>query len=179
MGGLLIFIGLIIFAVGLYKLVNKKSKTAKKTKWMILGAGVLVMLVGTIMAGNANVANQKKLDSTPTSAEQAKPTLSVLAASNIEKMSGLDGVKINDSDIENVVYQGKRKDKASGKIYNHVYYMIGKYRYNGRQTGFNMTFNFDRNNIRDSDVKYQVLQYGNDDSSMSGTFTSDLSAGTE
>lgn len=179
MGGLLIFIGLIIFAVGLYKLVNKKSKTAKKTKWMIFGAGVLVMLVGTIMAGNANVANQKKLDSTPTSAEQAKPTLSVLAASNIEKMSGLDGVKINDSDIENVVYQGKRKDKATGKIYKHVYYMIGKYRYNGRQTGFNMTFNFDRNNIRDSDVKYQVLQYGNDDSSMSGTFTSDLSADTE
>lgn len=179
MGIFLILVGLILFMVGIFKLLNKKSKTAKKTKWMIFGAGVLVMLIGTITTGNASVANQKKLDSTPTSAEQAKPTLAALAASNIEKMSGLDGVKVNDSDIENVVYQGKRKDKATGKIYKHVYYMIGKYRYNGRQTGFNMTFNFDRNNIRDSNVKYQVLQYGNDDSSMSGTFTSDLSADTE
>lgn len=179
MGGLLIFIGLVLFVVGLFKLLYKKSKTAKKTKWLIFAAGIVVMLIGTIMAGNASVANQKELDSTPTSAEQAKPTLSTLAASNIEKMSGLDGVKVNDSDIENIVYQGKRKDKATGKIYKHVYYMIGKYRYNGRQTGFNMTFNFDRNNIQDSDVKYQVLQYGNDDSSMSGTFTSDLSADTE
>ncbi len=62
MGELLIFIGLVLFVVGLFKLLYKKSKTAKKTKWLIFAAGIVLMIAGTGMTGNSSVDKDTNTD---------------------------------------------------------------------------------------------------------------------
>lgn len=171
MGGLLIFIGLIIFAVGLYKLLNKKSKTAKKSKWLIFGAGIVIMLVGTVMTGNASVAK----DNTPTNAKEAKPTLRVDAVKYIEQQLSVSGVTVSDADLSDVIYQGERKDKQTGKIYKHVYYMNGKFELNGAEYDFNMSVNYNTDNIKSDDAARQLIQFGNT-VNTSANITPDLSA---
>lgn len=87
MGGLLIFIGLVLFMVGLFKLLYKKSKTAKKTKWLIFVAGIVLMIAGTGMAGNSSVDKD-------TNTEVSIPSQSSSSAVEI-KQSIVDELKID------------------------------------------------------------------------------------
>ena len=171
MGVFLILVGLILFMVGIFKLLNKNSNTSKKSKWLIFGAGIVVILVGTVMTGNASVAKDK----TPTSAKEAKPALRVDAVKYIEQQLSVSGVTVSDADLADVIYQGARKDKQTGKIYKHVYYMNGKFELNGAEYDFNMSVNYNMNNIKSNDAARQLIQFGNT-MNTSANITPDLSA---
>lgn len=167
--GLVFFISTILLVVFIILGLVKNHKFNKKT-WLWLVVIALSMVVGV----SSTKTSEKNQNSTTnvSNVKDATPTIMALSQSNIEKLSKLDGVKINVGDIK-VKNLGERKNKTTGEVYHHVYYANGNYRYNGHIYGYNMTFNFDSADVKNA--KYQVIQYGNDGTKV-GTFETDLSA---
>lgn len=162
-------VSIVAFIVFVILGLVKNRKINKKT-WLWLVAVVVSMIIGATTAKTPE--NNQSEPKKSSSVKDATPTIMALSQSNIEKLSKLDGVKINVGDIK-VKNLGERKNKTTGEVYHHVYYAIGNYRYNGRIYGYNMTFNFDSSDVKNA--KYQVIQYGNDGTKL-GTFETDLSA---
>lgn len=174
--------------------MNKEKKPIYKKMWFWL---IVIIVVGggfralsgetdnkqsnnntevTSKDNQSSSSNHKK-NSSNTSAKDATPTIMSLSQSNIEKLSNLDGVKIERGDIT-VIRLGERQDKDTKDVYKNVYYANGDYRYDGHIYKYNMTFNFDRKNILDDKMKYQIIQYGNSATKV-GTFEPNLTANVE
>lgn len=169
LSGFAFVISIVAFIVFVILGLVKNRKINKKT-WLWLVAAVVSMIIGATT--DKTPENNQSDPQKSSNVKDATPTIMALSQSNIEKLSKLDGVKINVGDIK-VKNLGERKNKTTGEVYHHVYYANGNYRYNGHIYGYNMTFNFDSANVKNA--KYQVIQYGNDGTKV-GTFETDLSA---
>lgn len=147
----------------------KNKPLHKRISFWILIISLVTIFLSLLLGGGS-----KEDNNLATSAKDATPTIMALSESNIEKLSNIDGVKIELGDIK-VIRLGQRQDKNTKDVYKNVYYANGDYRYEGHIYKYNMTFNFDRKNILDDKMKYQVIQYGNSATKV-GIFEPDLTA---
>ena len=95
----LVFIGLIVFAFGIYKLLNKKSTTSKNKKWLILIIGIVLMILGIMTAKNpyADKSNKETTSEMSSSSSLSNSAQSTSSEIKIDQ-SIVDQLK---SDLQN------------------------------------------------------------------------------
>lgn len=123
-------------------------------------AGALVVFLLTACGNeeNADEADTYKVSLGKITNEKLLTNLAVRAESIIEKYDGLDGVEVDDAQINADKHPDLINDETEA-IYKNVYYIDGEYSYQGKNYDFVWCISFDENN---TDSGGQVLQYTSD-----------------
>ena len=123
-----------------------------------VGALVVFLLTACGNEANSDETDTYKVSQGKITKEKLLVNLAVRAEKIIEKYDQLEGVEVDDAQIQADKHPDLINDETED-IYKNVYYIDGEYSYQGKNYDFIWCVSFDENNTGSGG---QVLQYTSD-----------------